>query len=1109
MSAEIITYWNGEELSYVLNAISALINSTDFNSLLKIVSYLGVMIVFMMGVLGQMKQEDWPKYVAALAVFVFVMTGPKETVTITDKSITMPSTVVGNVPMPLAWIGSTTSGIGSWLTDSVETVFQVLPPLFSGHTPYPPELSFTGGGGPLFGHRIIQESGMMSINTPILSQDMMEFYRECVIPDINTGYLDVNQLNKSANIWAMLDNTNPARYVTIHNYNAGTGKWAWDTSAINCQQAYAHLTGYLNSEAAANLKQLGRRMNYKSTQAAAEALIVGQLQNGYGAMLGISANAVDIVQQKMMTNFIREASYKIPAMSGDPSSTQIGLAQAQAEAQYASSSLTMRKVAEGLLPKVRNVIEALIYALFPILIIYVIMAGHNALKPFAMYLKLAIWIQLWPMLYAILNFFITFGAAKQWQAQTLGDGLAMQYSALINAGAASDMAVAGMMVSSIPAIAWMLASGSVYAATQVANGMMAPANSAASSAGSQAALGNISMGNTNLRTANADKYDMTPSINTGTMSMRGGDGMQHNIMTGGRTSMNAGLQMDNLPVNASSNFEKAASLNQSASVAKQSAMTHQSSYETSIGSAMSKVAGKVMQGGYDTSFSNTQDQGLRTTLSEGASSVRSLADSLSRGTGIKSDQMAKLMLDASGKGLSIPGLGAQIKKEYGSSASAQFDQNLKSANQSDIKKVADFTTAISDNQQAMQGFNFSQSERTGIESNLQQARTSKQAMSASLQESKNYQEQAQEAIKTALMAGYDLGKTGAGRMAFLAAEKVRREGGGFNEQASAALKAFMDDNALKHAPVNLPSNAASPVLTGGNNAITRDYTGNQASVNVNNATGLAGAAGANPNQFKQFVDGKTTDLAFKQEATTVAAREFDAQQQGKDATTTQKLDADPNNPNNKGVSVGGRGQVQVNSSQVGDVTYGAAQDAAVTVNNVVSGPIGNAATSMVNAIGLGGVRDGLIKAFSSDEAKPSTGAPQTASSATKSTKEPVTQGTEAKTTSTTPATDRVQPSTGMANASPDQSSQVMMSASDNTNRPDVSHNQSANDRGAQAEVRTVETQTQTNTVETQHHTRTVTQQAGESSRPKSAPKVGNDQPKDAKPSDRGEKPDVS
>ncbi len=88
MSAEIITYWNGEELSYVLNAISALINSTDFNSLLKIVSYLGVMIVFMMGVLGQMKQEDWPKYVAALAVFVFVMTGTDDFAYSYDKGRT-------------------------------------------------------------------------------------------------------------------------------------------------------------------------------------------------------------------------------------------------------------------------------------------------------------------------------------------------------------------------------------------------------------------------------------------------------------------------------------------------------------------------------------------------------------------------------------------------------------------------------------------------------------------------------------------------------------------------------------------------------------------------------------------------------------------------------------------------------------------------------------------------------------------------------------------------------------------------------------------------------------------------------------------------------------
>ncbi len=678
---EIITYWNGEELSYVLNAISSLMNSLDFASLLKTISYTAVMVAFMMGVTGLMKQEDWPKYVAVMVVFIYVMTGPRSTVTITDQSVSMPATVVGGVPMPLAWIGSTTSGIGAWLTTAVETVFQVLPPLTSGNVPYPPELSFTGGGGPLFGHRIIQESGMLSINSPVLSQDMMSFYRECVIPDINTGYLNVNDLNTTSNIWSMLNDTNPARYVTIHYYDSGTGKWAWDASAINCQQAYARLTGYLNSEATTTLHQLGRRMNYKSNQAAAESMIVGQLQSGYGAMLGISANAVDIVKQKMMTNFIREASYKIPAMSGDPASTQIGLAQAQAEAQYASSSLTMRKVAEGLLPKVRNIIEALIYALFPILVIYVIMAGHNALKPLAMYLKLAVWIQLWPMLYAIMNFFTTFGMAKQWQAETLGNGLAMQYSALIHAGAASDMSVAGMMISMIPAIAWMLASGSVYAATQVATGMMQPANSAASSAGSQAALGNIGMGNTNLNSASTDKYDMSPNISTGTMSMRGGNGSEHNFTSsgglggGGDVARNDGFRMNNLSANASQEWAAVQTAQKTLTNAEAALKTSQESYQSAIGSNSGTSYDFASNASNMQSFTKGMGKDESNEFAKGAQSYQSSADSIAKSLGIDSAQ-AKQLMASTGFGWNggwLPGLEAKVN------GSAQYSQAQKDA----------------------------------------------------------------------------------------------------------------------------------------------------------------------------------------------------------------------------------------------------------------------------------------------------------------------------------------------------------------------------------------------------------------------------------------------
>jgi hypothetical protein len=70
--------------------------------------------------------------------------------------------------------------------------------------------------------------------------------------------------------------------------------------------------------------------------------------------------------------------------------------------------------------------------------------------------------------------------------------------------------------------------------------------------------------------------------------------------------------------------------------------------------------------------------------------------------------------------------------------------------------------------------------------------------------------------------------------------------------------------------------------------------------------------------------------------------------------------------------------------------------------------------------------------------------------------------------------------------------------------------QGSNDRGAQAEVRTVETQTQVNTIETQHHTNTVTQQVGGSAQSQPAPKVGGgNQAKNANPANKGDKPDVS
>ena len=118
MAAEIISYWSWEQLGYVFNAVSAMVNNATFTTILKIVAMVGISFFFVMTVFGKEKQEDFPKYAIAVLIFFYFMVGPKEDLVITDNALQTPPQVVGNVPKVLAEIASLTSKIGSSLTDA-------------------------------------------------------------------------------------------------------------------------------------------------------------------------------------------------------------------------------------------------------------------------------------------------------------------------------------------------------------------------------------------------------------------------------------------------------------------------------------------------------------------------------------------------------------------------------------------------------------------------------------------------------------------------------------------------------------------------------------------------------------------------------------------------------------------------------------------------------------------------------------------------------------------------------------------------------------------------------------------------------------------------------
>src|SRR6185295_16141575 len=134
----------------------------------------------------------------------------------------------------------------------------------------------------------------------------------------------------------------------------------------------------------------------------------------YKANIATAAQAAaDLLRQNIMINLVQDTSGIVGQKINDPAAVMLATARANATASINSSYMTMGKVAEQALPLIRNVIEAVIYAVFPfVFLLFLLAQGRGlgmAIKSFVLSL---VWIQLWPPLYAILNYVATLASSK-------------------------------------------------------------------------------------------------------------------------------------------------------------------------------------------------------------------------------------------------------------------------------------------------------------------------------------------------------------------------------------------------------------------------------------------------------------------------------------------------------------------------------------------------------------------------------------------------------------------------------------------------------------------------------------------------------------------------
>jgi len=695
---EIYAYQNADSLFGVFNAAAAIHASGDYAAALAAVAFCGFVAALIAYAFAPEKLQGW-KWLGTVVLVFSVLIVPKVTVGIVDKTGGSAVKVVGNVPFGVAALGGITSTIGNTLTSLFETAFQVIP----GVGALPVELSYQQNGL-MFGNRLIRETGNVVFQDPAFRTDLINFIHNCTTYDLIDGTLDPAVFSASDDVWPLMASPNPARFSTLTGAGGSVGV---DT----CPNVYLSLNGRLPAQISRIQGRLAFQLNPTLPGAAAAAAIAGQIQQAYlkNSIASAAATAADIIRQNAMLNALEDTSKIVGQKVNDPAAMVLAVGRAQAVAQQNASWLNYGKVAEQALPVFRNVVEAVTYAMFPLFVLLLLLtSGRETMMAFKGYSAVLIWIQLWPPLYAILNYMASIYAAYDLAAAadlgTGGKSLALQTASTIYSRAISGEAVVGYLAISIPFIAWAALKRMENFGTALVGGLSG-LQGMISGGTSAATVGNVSMGNVGM-----DQMQLAPNRTSAFMGSwqndLSGNTFSSNALTG-RTAVsllrNQGFASRMVSMRVSEQDVTQAS--RQADAARGEAIAANTERSAALAETFTRGLAKLRSSRHSSGTASSSFEQMGETLNR----LDQISKNVANSTGLTQSQVAQIAFGATGHvGINTPVAGAELQaragKNYSSGLSAAQQKVLNSLTQEQIAEFKQFGDRVSRDSSVVSSF---------------------------------------------------------------------------------------------------------------------------------------------------------------------------------------------------------------------------------------------------------------------------------------------------------------------------------------------------------------------------------------------------------------------
>lgn len=617
---EVYAIAGGDWLRGNLNAIAAFMGTGTWSTIEKMCIAISVLIVAgnwvkkhnVMDLLG------WVFSLTLVSMLVVIRTP----VQIIDYSNVAQVYEVDNVPIGLAIPASLTTRVGNALIQSYEMVFAL------------PDSVTYSKTGMLFGSNLVAKSTDFLSQNPQITTLFSDYVQNCVMGDIflNHKYSFEELLNSPDPYTLIFANPSPLRGVFDKNNQFQT-----------CEEASRDLKSAL----ALDTQTGGKTWNYYVRQLFGgkpnpDLLFSQMIGDSYSYFYSSGQSAGQIIRQNVTMNALRSGIQSYAARSGDTASL-VNIANTSSLEKQRLAQATMGHQALRTLPLMQTVIMGIMIGMFPIMVMAA-MFNMMTLQVLKGYVFALIWLQTWPLLFAILN------SAMAYYAKQNGVPVVLSELSQVQLKNSDIATTAGYIAVMIPPLSWGIVKSMGAAFSSAYSHFSSSGLGATSQAASGVVDGNYSFANMQMENVSGYSWGTNSTTSFGQMSRQLANGGMSTQTRDGSMVWDSGGAMSKLPVDINVGRQIASAQQQMAREADVQAESALHGYNSSVTSAWNSL----QQFGTNKGNSTSTTTGADTTESSQDSMARSkmwnAVVANAKANNISNEESFQQLMDKSTKG---------------------------------------------------------------------------------------------------------------------------------------------------------------------------------------------------------------------------------------------------------------------------------------------------------------------------------------------------------------------------------------------------------------------------------------------------------------------------